>query len=130
MEDLVDGVVSSDDPDVADDPGGEVEVLPGAAVVLGVVHHAVPVVLVHGEVHHVGVGPPGFPVPQEDPQVVDDALGPQLDNNAPASGPLSVGVVNGMPERSHRKQPPITTLLLQKSPERLVSLNQNAMLLS
>ena len=119
MEDLVDGVVSSDDPDVADDPGGEVEVLPGAAVVLGVVHHAVPVVLVHGEVHHVGVGPPGLPVPQEDPQVVDDALGPQLDNNTPASGPLSVGVVNGVPEsiapeRSHRKQPSIATLLLQK----------------
>ena len=81
VEDLVDGVVCSDDPDVADDPWGEVEVLPGAAVVLGVVHHPVPVVLVHGEVHHVGVGPPGLPVPQEDPQVVDDALGPQLDNN-------------------------------------------------
>lgn len=47
VKDLVDRVVGADDPDVLDDAGGEVEVLPRPAVVLGVVDHSEPVVLVH-----------------------------------------------------------------------------------
>ena len=58
MKDLVDRVVGADDADVLDNAGGEVEVLPRPAVVLGVVDHTEPVVLVHRQVHHVRVGTP------------------------------------------------------------------------
>lgn len=57
MKHLVDRVVSANDFDVSDHPGCKVEILPGTAKVLGMVHHSDPVFLVHGHLDVVGIRP-------------------------------------------------------------------------
>ena len=55
VEDFVDGVVSSHDADVPDNPGREVKVLPRPAQVLGVIDNLDPVLLVHRDFNVVRV---------------------------------------------------------------------------
>uniref|UniRef100_A0A6B0VAK3 Uncharacterized protein n=1 Tax=Ixodes ricinus TaxID=34613 RepID=A0A6B0VAK3_IXORI len=80
--------------DVLDHPCFEVQLLPGAAQVLGVVHHPDPVLLVHRHLYIVAVSPV-VPVPEQQGQVVEDAGAAQLDQDArPSAGPP---VFNGVP---------------------------------
>ena len=53
----------------------EVEKLPGSAVIFRMVHHSDPVLLVHGHLDVVAVGPL-VPVPQQHVDPVDDARHP------------------------------------------------------
>lgn len=57
MEHFVDRVVSAHDPNVLDHPWSEVKILPRATKEFGMIHHADPILLIHGNVDKVGVGP-------------------------------------------------------------------------